>query len=74
MLVILEAPAMDTEPSVLLRGKRGTAHPLLGEGLSTGVLLLMIEILHDLIYGNRRNYGGIVNIGSCRISTINSSK
>ena len=36
------------------------------------LLLFMIEILHDVIYKNCRNYGSIVNTGSCRIPIINS--
>ena len=31
----------------------------------------MIEILHDLIYQNCRNYGSTTYVGSCRISIIN---
>ena len=38
------------------------------------VVLLMIEILHDLIYKSCRNYGSIriVYTGSCRISIVSS--
>ena len=37
-------------------------------------LLLIIEVLHDLMYHNSRNYGSTVYvIGTCRISIINSS-
>ena len=43
-----------------------------------GVILLMIEILHDFTYRNRpkpfRKHGSILCIGSCRISIISSSK
>ena len=35
-----------------------------------GVLLLMIEILHDVTYQNPRNYGSLVYMGSCKIFTM----
>ena len=34
---------------------------------------LTIEILHDPIYRNYRNYGSAVYVGSCRIPIINST-
>ena len=40
--------------------------------LISGAMLLMMETLHDLENQNCMNYGAIVNIGSCRISIINS--
>ena len=33
-----------------------------GHGLRMGVILLVIEILHDLIYPNCKNYGGKYSI------------
>ena len=33
----------------------------------------MIEILHDFIHQNPEDYVGIVYVGSCRISSINST-
>ena len=39
-----------------------------------GAIMLMINILHELIYQNPRNCGGIVFLGACRISIINSRK
>ena len=41
--------------------------------LANAVLLLMIDILHDLIYQNPRKSGSMLHIMSCRICTINSS-
>ena len=38
----------------------------------SSVVLLMIEILHDLIYQNNRNYESILHMGLCRISILNS--
>ena len=44
------------------------AGPKLG---GSGVILLMIQILHDLVYRNPGNYCSMVHIESCGISIIN---
>ena len=41
-----------------------------GETKGIGSLRLIIEILHDCIYEHLRNYGSIVQTGSCRICII----
>ena len=38
------------------------------------LLLLMVEIRHDLIYQNSRIYGSIICVGWCRISIISGSR
>ena len=77
MLVTVEAPAVVLGSGFKAYGSglrfQAASPTFYGTGYRIDCFyLLMIEILLGLIHQNFRNSGPIVNIGSCRISIINS--